>query len=293
MCSIRHKPEYTPVERDKTVIGTAAQMLRMVIRVNLASSAQIISVARLLHVLERFPRVADTGPLSVTLTSPKRRYGQTETYFWWEVVWTEATVRVSGGGHYHHPSTGGDSFSVFDWEAEPGSQGEYLDYTPLLHMVPDVKDFEPAVQEMNLYEPGYSVRVNDESNGLLDDVSGADEPDGNGEHPTAGSTGERPRPWTAVAYDAAEQEYCALIDPDEVDASEAVYADGMDDCGICGCLLADRGIAIDGSLKGTSMWGNFCAACHSKAGQGVGWGVGQVYARQADASWRLVAGFPR
>jgi len=71
-----------------------------------------------------------------------------------------------------------DSFSVFDWEAEPGSEGEYPDYTALLHMVPDVKGFEAGVQEMNLSEPGYGVRVNDESNGLLDDGTGADKPAG-------------------------------------------------------------------------------------------------------------------
>lgn len=119
-------------------------------------------------------------------------------------------------------------------------------------MVSDVKDFEPGVQEMNLSEPGYSVRVNDESNDLLNDDSGTDEPDENGQDSAAGKAGEEYLPWTAIACDPAEKKYCALIDPDEVDTSEAVYADGMDDCGICGRLLSDRGIAIDGSLKGTS-----------------------------------------
>jgi len=82
MRSTHLAPDAALARRDQMVITAARQMLGMAIRSGLASSAQIISVARLLHVLERFPPVTDTGPLSVTLMAPKKRYGETETHFW-------------------------------------------------------------------------------------------------------------------------------------------------------------------------------------------------------------------
>ena len=36
---------------------------------------------------------------------------------------------------------------------------------------------------------------------------------------------------------------------------------------------------------------NMCASCFELKGSGIGWGRGQLYAKQADGTWRLVAGF--
>jgi hypothetical protein len=49
---------------------------------------------------------------------------------------------------------------------------------------------------------------------------------------------------------------------------------------------------VDGKLRGEANWVNMCAACFLQKGEGIGWGVGQLYARQADERWRLLRGFP-
>lgn len=278
---------------DGTIVKAAKLMLNRVIKSHLPSSAQVVSVAKLLHIFERLPRLPYDEPICVTVTSPRRMHGEIETFFWWTVTQTEQTIRVTGNGHYYHPSSGGDSFSVFYWEATPETQGEYLDYSVNLHMVPDLQDFELSVSEMNLSEAGYKVAVEDDSNELLnddddtieeiDDDSGADsEDDEDGESVV----------WEAVAHNPVENEYLRLIDPDKVSATAPQFGYGLDDCGTCGRSLSGCGLAIDGRLKSKSMWGNFCASCHSKAGEGIGWGVGQLYARQTNGCWRLVAGFP-
>ncbi len=57
--------------------------------------------------------------------------------------------------------------------------------------------------------------------------------------------------------------------------------------------LAQRGLFVDGRLRNDLMWGNMCAACFNSKGAGIGWGEGQLYARQPNGDWRMVAGFQR
>jgi hypothetical protein len=49
---------------------------------------------------------------------------------------------------------------------------------------------------------------------------------------------------------------------------------------------------IDRRLHGQSSWSHLCAKCFIRMGEGVGWGKGQLYARQPNKDWRMVAGFP-
>lgn len=67
--------------------------------------------------------------------------------------------------------SGGDSFSVFDWEASPESEAAYFHYRDHLHMVPDLVSFDVAASDMYCSEKGDSVEVEDEdeTNRLLGD----------------------------------------------------------------------------------------------------------------------------
>jgi len=63
-------------------------------------------------------------------------------------------------------------------------------------------------------------------------------------------------------------------------------------CDQCGRSLEHFSIFIDGRLKGDSMWGIMCADCFKSQGEGIGYGKGQLYLRQGNGGWLLVAGFP-
>ena len=97
--------------------------------------------------------------------------------------------------------------------------------------------------------------------------------------------------WHVNAIDAHESDLAELIDARAVDDAVPQFADGIERCHLCQCNLTERGLFVDGSLRGQGGWVNMCARCFGRAGSGIGWGKGQLYSRQPDGKWRLVAGF--
>lgn len=63
-------------------------------------------------------------------------------------------------------------------------------------------------------------------------------------------------------------------------------------CDQCGRSLEYLFVFIDGRLKGDSMWGIMCADCFQSHGEGIVWGKGQLYLKQGNGGWLMVAGFP-
>ena len=98
--------------------------------------------------------------------------------------------------------------------------------------------------------------------------------------------------WVISPIDAAEKTIAATVDTAEVDRRTPNYAFDVQECGACQCDLATRGLAVDGALKDHGMWGYFCIPCFLRECEGIGWGKGQLYAKQPSGEWRLVAGFP-
>lgn len=67
----------------------------------------------------------------------------------------------------------------------------------------------------------------------------------------------------------------------------------VDSCGVCGGDLGRRGLVVDGRLRGELIWAYPCASCFPAQGEGLGPGDAQLYARQPDGRWRMVAGWRR
>jgi hypothetical protein len=97
--------------------------------------------------------------------------------------------------------------------------------------------------------------------------------------------------WTIVPCDEFERRLAETVVPGEVNAREPQFTYGVDECGSCNCDLLQRGLAIDGKMKGQILWGNFCVPCFLRECEGIGWGRGQLYAKQPSGGWRQVAGF--
>jgi hypothetical protein len=100
-----------------------------------------------------------------------------------------------------------------------------------------------------------------------------------------------PAPWSIKPEDAFEKWIASQVSPQEVNAREPAYSDGVEECGICGCNLNYRGLYVNGRLRGDLMWSNMCTECLKGAGEGIGCDKGQLYARQPNGDWRLVAGW--
>ena len=100
-----------------------------------------------------------------------------------------------------------------------------------------------------------------------------------------------PAPWSIMPVDAFEKWVASQVNPQEVNAREPAYSNGVEECGICGCNLNYRGLYVSGRLRGDLKWSNLCTECLKGSGEGIGCGKGQLYARQPSGYWRLVAGW--
>ena len=97
--------------------------------------------------------------------------------------------------------------------------------------------------------------------------------------------------WVINPVDEIEERLAMIAIPAEISSRSPVFRDHAMHCDICGCTLQARGLLIDGRVRGSLKWANMCADCFNDSGAGIGWGKGQLYARQPDGGWRLVAGF--
>lgn len=287
---------------DHDLLRAAETMLKKVAAVETTRPAELVSIAKLQHVLSVLPRVTSGVEVSVSVVCPRRTFGDIETRHWWEVAVEDGRLVISSGGHFYRPSTGGDTFTTMSWTAVPEEPAEVDDYRESLWMVPDVGSFQEGVASINFASGGYSVEVNDSDNPLLeesevtedgevDDEGDEEREDENDGEPEPGTDEDTPRNWSITSVDAVEERLASMVDPDQVDANEPAHASSVQNCDFCGCDLERHGLFVDGRLRCDLMWGNLCGACFASRGEGIGWGKGQLYARQADGSWRMVAGW--
>lgn len=286
-------------ETDRELVKRAGELLRRVSASGLASPAQLVTVAKALHALSRMPQAASVGDISLSVISPRRHYMDIEVYFWWDIAFEGDLITIKSGGHFYRPSTGGDTFRSMTWQAYPGEPAELSNFHEHLTIVPGLRSFLtdiPTAEELVKFE----LSVEDESNELLEEEDEQDDDEEDDDDAAADDVEadqddedtERSVEWVISPRDDIEEALARKVDPAQVDAREAQFAYGVEECGICGTGLAQFGLMVDGKFKGSAMWGNLCPECFIAAGEGLGNGSGQLYAQQPDGRWRLVAGFP-
>lgn len=281
-------------EFDRGVVAAAQQLLLKLIKSGLLDQGQAATVAKLLFGMSRIPYPADPFGAKVCITSPRRRFGDVETFHWWDIEYENGVWSIQSAGHFYRPSTGGDSFKNMAWYAAPEEPAMYEDHLDQLWMVPDARSFEDAVDEIDFSEDGYEIEISDEDSdqesGESDDV--ADDSVGYLANSDEVESDDEPLPpLQIVPRRADEVKLAEAIDQQAVESFPARHAYGAENCDECGISLDECGLYIDGRTRGTGQWSNMCAACFARCGEGIGWGIGQLYARQIDDQWRLVAGF--
>lgn len=272
------------------VVRYAQTFLAKLLHAPFIRPAQVVSVAKLAHVLSRLPRPSAEMNVSVTLTGPRRQFAgqgeKHEIYHWWEVGIEGENITVCSGGHFYRPSSGGDSFTAMHWSAAPGCDAAFSDYLPNLSIVNDALPFDREIDQLNLSDAGYSLAVDDQDNSLLDefDDDDVDEVD------VAVDVGNEINESNSLTV--AEQQLVPQIDMSRAKQRDDVCFSPPSHCDLCGVELAERALFIDGRLRGQIAWANMCAECLHQEGEGIGWGNGQVFMRQPDGRWLCVAGFP-
>ncbi|MGC9999898.1 MAG: hypothetical protein ABSE21_07335 [Bryobacteraceae bacterium] len=172
--------------KDHALLQAAATLLKKVIAAETTKPAELVSVAKLQHVLLRLPRVSSGVDLAVSVSSPRHKFGEIETWHWWRVAVDGTRLTISSGGHFYRSCTGGDTFRAMSWAAIPEAAAELDDYRESLWMVPDVRSFPEGVASIDFATGGYTVRVTDEDNPLLEEDEEVDE-----EEPEEGAGGDQ------------------------------------------------------------------------------------------------------
>lgn len=285
---------------DHELLRAASDLLKKAATATTTAPAQVVSIAKLQHVLSVLPRVTNGVEVSVSVSSPRRKFGEIETWHWWEVAAEDGRLAISAGGHFYQPRTGGDTFSTMSWAAVPEEPAELDDYRETLWMVPDVRSFPEGVASIDFASGGYSTEVTDSDNPLLegeeesedeDTDDDADEDSEDEVDEESEAVKDTPRPWSITPVDAIEERLASIVDPAQVEAHEPAQVNSVQNCDFCGCVLEQRGLFVKGRVKGDLMWGSMCAPCFRSCGEGIGWDNGRLYARQADGKWRMVAGW--
>jgi len=69
-----------------------------------------------------------------------------------------------------------------------------------------------------------------------------------------------------------------------------VHAYPPDNCDFCKGDLNHSNFFVDGAMNGKMMWANMCERCYFVHGSGIGWGKGQLYAKQPNGDWLMTGG---
>jgi hypothetical protein len=286
--------KYVLNSEDREFLEAAALMLSKVTKSNAISAAQLISVAKLQHALSRLPKLTSDMTVEVTVTGPRRKYGESQTFHYWDIRLSDGELHLGSGGHFYQPSTGGDSFTSFSWEAAPGGESECNDYRDFHSIVPDLMSYPEGVDSIDFEDGGFRIDIVDSDNRFLeesdDDENGDDDDDDEGKEELL--AWPESHKFTITPTDQSEAELAEEIDQSEVLLRDPMFSAGAEYCDFCRRKLADGGLYVDGSVKDGRQWANMCISCFKAKGSGIEWGIGQLYAKQPNDDWRLVLGFP-
>lgn len=157
-------------DTDREVVGLAMSLLAKIWQSKLVPEAQKPVLVTMVSMLDHMSEVVnDSLNASITLTGPRRTFGDHEIYHHWTVEASEGEVRVDAGGYFYRPATGGDAFTSFMWVAIPGSITDCRDFSEHLRIVDDAQQFGTEVLGLDLSQPGFSVRIEVDGEVVVDD----------------------------------------------------------------------------------------------------------------------------
>ena len=155
--------EYILNDQDNRILNATKGLLWKIARSRLVTPGQLLTVAKLLNVLERLPRQSVHVTARVSLGGPERWYGEHRIRHWWEVEVRPDEITISSGGVFHTDTIGSDSFTCLHWFAKPGCETDCTDYWEHHRIVDDAQPFEDEVAAIDLAAEKYSLTVDDDS----------------------------------------------------------------------------------------------------------------------------------
>lgn len=115
---------YRLSKADKQVIAAIESLLKQLSRAEDIKPAEMVSVAKVLHVLSRLPRVTEGVSVTIEISYRVNREGGSSSSIW-HFFAGEDLLALSCGGFEYTDGVGSDTFTTMSWEAHPGERTEY------------------------------------------------------------------------------------------------------------------------------------------------------------------------
>lgn len=167
---------YILPKRDLQVVRAVERLLKRLVRSGVLDPAQLVSVAKVLHVLSRLPCATESVCVTVELAWRTEQEGSSSSSTWQFSVGSD-WLDLSIGGSEYTGSVGSDSFTTMSWSAQPGVRPARDGGWDESWMEED-EDTDAPVHSEEFR--GCSISVDDDDNELLRDDDSSE-----GEHPDA------------------------------------------------------------------------------------------------------------
>lgn len=266
-------------EQDLAIIAATKTLLWRIVKQTSIDAKQLTAASKLIEVFENMPLARLDVTEAARVRGPTRRFGENEIWHYWHIEVERGEIRINSGGHFYRPSTGGDSFSSMSWVISPGCSSEFLDYLEHLSIVNDAAPYPDEVGDIEFSKPGYAIEIDERT---VEDDLASDRPE----------TDSRVEEMPVEPSDKSEELLDKFVVNNPSNDTEREAQDPPDQCAFCKADVAHRKYYVDGKLKGNAMWANMCSRCFHAKGEGIGWGRGQLYQRQRNGDWIMVAGGP-
>jgi hypothetical protein len=274
---------------DENILLAVGLLLRKVAAFGIIRPAQLVTVAKLLHVLLVRPRITFGVTASISIDARFGPEGKKTWYGWKFTVELGELSLWCGGGDYDHV-IGSAFYTTMTWSACPGQDSDYDGCWDERWMVPDLTYNADADIDIDFASGDYTIGITDGDNPLLN----GDEEEDTEEGPDSQNVDLT---WSMTLVNDAERRLAEFVDRALVGAKEPAFAGEVTICSGCNCPLDQRGLFLVGSILPTEEWKKLCAECYESLreppeGMGWwGWWGGRMFARQANGDWRMVAGW--
>ncbi len=115
---------YRLKDRDREVLAAVERLLKRLARSEAIQPAQLVSVAKVLHVLSRLPQVTEDVCVTIELAY-RTNYEHSSSSSVWQFSVGSDWLELSCGGSEYTDAVGSDSYTTMTWSAHPGARTDY------------------------------------------------------------------------------------------------------------------------------------------------------------------------
>lgn len=152
---------------DSLILAKVEQLIQQAAAPGMVRPAQLVTLAKLLHVLQTLPETTESVAASVSISCQLQGdIGGSATHIWNFSVRDEC-LSLSTACSEYDPEGGHEYYTVMEWSIVPGSASRSVDVWDEFWMTPSFS-YNPIPNPDTFHKPGeVAIIVEDDDNSLL------------------------------------------------------------------------------------------------------------------------------